>query len=197
MHLPNRLIVFATQEEAQATLNTPPSHHDLVVITGMGSLAAAAAVAKSLASTPSIDEVWNIGIAGALNQRLPLESVCYISTVTKYLSLPTGIDDHSRQLAKRTFPPIVLQEKGYSLISSNYPIHHPEIRDELAQQADLVDMEGYGVALAAAQAHKRCCLCKVVSDPADFKGPALIKAKLPLLSHTMAKILQLAHHNIK
>ena len=59
------LIVSATPEEAT---HVPAGMR--VLITGVGKVPAAAAVAQALALDPSIEEVVNIGSAGALHDRL-------------------------------------------------------------------------------------------------------------------------------
>ena len=61
-----------------------------------------------------------------------------------------------------------------------------ELRDRLAQQADLCDMEGYAVAFAAREAGVPVRLVKLVSDDADESAGATWQETLADHARTLA-----------
>ncbi len=193
----NHLIVFATLIEAEQALEALDAHpiNDVffsfnggfITISGMGCLAAAAAVS---ACKEPIDEVWNLGAVGALRDHLNLGEVFEISEVTKNPLLPIGIDDHSSKLHRALFPMLKVSKNGLRLISSDYPCHHPEINQALRAHGDLIDMEGYGVAYAAKQRGIPVRMWKIVTDFATTNGQKLIMEQLHSAARTIAEILQ-------
>jgi adenosylhomocysteine nucleosidase len=63
-------------------------------------------------------------------------------------------------------PPIALGD-GPTLATGDQFVAGGPVRDALAAQADLVDMEGYAVAAACVEAGATARLVKLVSDDAD------------------------------
>ncbi len=183
------LIVFATHEEASSTIKELGAklisdrfyqiEKGFLLISGMGTIAAAHEAGRYM---ESVDEVWNFGIAGSLIPSLGIESFVSISNVGKHLSFPQQLDDYSMRFAEKIYPSFDLQHDGFTLISSDYPIHHPSSKKALAKQWDLVDMEGYGIVFACQQRQKKCKLWKIISDLASSEGPSKIKDNLPFLS---------------
>ena len=189
-----KLLIFAQLAEARPTierLEARPSSHEKtviwsegvvhseyafdggwVVLSGMGIHAAQLAVSKYVSR---VDEVWNLGLAGALSDALPEGSMQEIALVGKHLSLPPTIDTLSRECTEMSAPTFSVSTEGVRLISSDYPIHDKEIRSSLQNLWDLVDMEGYGIAYAAHHLGKRCLMWKIVSDFASEGGRALIR----------------------
>ncbi|MDF2549067.1 MAG: nucleoside phosphorylase [Chlamydiales bacterium] len=169
------LIAFASSWEAERSLQlfgcaleegkelySIPSGH--IVITGYGCLQASSQVSRY---AHLADEIWNLGIAGAFHASLEEMQIQAISHCSLNLSFPAALDAHSIALSQKVFPAISLSQEGARLVSSHYPVYEPSTRLALSLSADLVDMEGYGVASAAALLKKPCRLWKLVSDQAS------------------------------
>jgi len=150
------LIVSATPEEAAHLPATLP-----VVITGVGKVAAATAVATALANRRDVTEVVNIGSAGAL--RDGLEGLHEIGRVWNH-------DLSAVVLRTLGYDPrewLTLGDGEIALATGDVFVTDADLRALLAKEAHLVDMEGYAVAWAAQQAGVPVRLVKHVSDNAD------------------------------
>lgn len=188
-----RLIIFAVLPEARATLHQLDARMDedgvyrfdqgIVAVAGMGVLSASQAVCKYAGQ---VDNVWNIGIAGALRDDLLLGTLCEVSVVHRNPLMPKEGDEYSQTFQNNVFPPIQLGT-GRQLVSADYPIHQEELRRRLAARFDLVDMEGYGVASAARACGLPCRLWKVVSDFARPGGQVMIEQQLATASEKIAE----------
>lgn len=154
-------MVLAVGEEARYL---PP---DLpVLLTGMGKVNAASAVAAVLAAGPRPRLLLNLGTAGAL--RPGWAGIHEVATVLQH-DLDT---DLLRTLTGETYgAPLSLATEGAVLATGDTFVADDDARDRLAQRADLVDMEGYAVAWAAAQAGVPCRVVKQVSDEAGRARP--------------------------
>lgn len=151
------LVVSATRQEAA---HVPAGLR--VLITGIGKVPAAAAVARELAAAgPDITEVVNIGSAGALHDHL--EGLHEIGSVLNH-DLSAGL---LRQLGVDPQEWLALPAEGLRLATGDLFVTDPAVRAALAEVADLVDMEGYAVAWAAREAGVPVRLVKHVSDRAD------------------------------
>jgi adenosylhomocysteine nucleosidase len=150
------LVVSATPQEAA---HVPAGLR--VLVTGIGKVPAAAAVAAALAADPSIREVVNIGSAGALHDHL--EGLHEIGSVLNH-DLSAAV---LRQLGIDPQEWLPLGDAPVRLATGDQFVTDPAIRTALAEVADLVDMEGYAVAWAARQAGVPVRLVKHVSDRAD------------------------------
>src|SRR4051812_1371117 len=132
-----------------------------ILVTGIGKVPAAAAVAHALAADPGITEVVNVGSAGALHDHL--EGLHEIGSVLNH--------DLSAEVLRRLgIDPqewLTLADDGLRLATGDLFVTEPAARAALAEVADLVDMEGYAVAWAARQAGVPVRLVKHVSDRAD------------------------------
>ncbi len=155
------LIVVALEEEAtHLHLTELP-----VLVTGAGKVNAAVAVATVLGEhSPKV--VINMGTAGAL--RDGLTGIHPIARVTQH-----DLDDRAiHALTGLHFGlPIDLADDGLVLTTGDVFVDDPAMRSRLAQEAHLVDMEGYAVAKAAQAADIPVMLVKMVSDEAG--GQAL------------------------
>jgi adenosylhomocysteine nucleosidase len=193
---PAILIVFAHLIEANRTiqrLKAKPIEETLyewdrghLLICGMGSIESAIQVSRHL---HRCDEVWSVGFAGGLRSELGLGQFGWIGSAQKYFSFAPETSEHSSSIAYRCHPPISFEEGPWQLITSDYPIHHQKIRNELAEQFHVVDMEGYAIARAAQLAGKKCRLGKIVSDPALEGGWRLIQQHHEMLSEELANQL--------
>jgi adenosylhomocysteine nucleosidase len=151
------LLVLAVAEEAAYLDGGLP-----VLLTGMGKVNAAAALATVLAGGPHPSEVINLGTAGALRPGLAGRTHV-IGTVLQH-------DLDSRVLAQLTGlscgEPITLDGGGPVLATGDLFVSDPVARERLAAQAHLVDMEGYALASVARRAGVPIRLVKHVSDEA-------------------------------
>lgn len=151
------LLVVALEEEA-----THLHVSDLpVLVTGVGKVNAAIAVASILAET-SPTRVVNLGTAGALHDGMTGTHV--IGSVWQH-----DLDDAAIfALAGLHFgEPVHLSDDGPRLVTGDQFISDDTERARLGQIADLVDMEGYAVARASLHAGVPVTLVKQVSDQAD------------------------------
>lgn len=171
------LVVAATEAEAARVPDGLP-----LVVTGMGKTAAATATARALAAypDPSRVQVVNIGTAGALRDGV------------SGLFLPGRVLNHDIDAAAvralgddpREWLDLGTGDAEVALASGDVFVTDPAVRERLAAQAHLVDMEGYAVAYAARAVGARVTLVKHVSDNADesaWDWPALVAASAVVL----------------
>jgi adenosylhomocysteine nucleosidase len=151
------LLVVALEEEADALDDGLP-----VLVTGPGKVNAGTAVSAVLASARPAS-VINIGTAGGLHDGL--RGVHEVRTVLQHDFDSTAI----RAIVNRDYGgPIHLESDTARLVlaTGDRFIADPVMRDALARDAHLVDMEGYAVAWAARIAGVPVRLVKLVSDDA-------------------------------
>jgi adenosylhomocysteine nucleosidase len=149
------LLVVALDEEAAQLGDELP-----VLLTGVGKVRAATAVARLLAtSRPSL--VVNLGTAGGL--RHGLDGIHEIGTVIQHDFASEAIE----AVTGVSFGAPIRLGDGLTLATGDQFVQGGAVRDALTQRADLVDMEGYAVALAARDADVAVRLVKLVSDDAD------------------------------
>ncbi|GII58784.1 nucleosidase [Planotetraspora thailandica] len=151
------LLVLAVQEEARFIDDGLP-----VLLTGIGKVNAASALASVLSRGPLPSSVVNLGTAGAL--RPGLTGTHVVSAVIQH-DLDTDV---LRQLTGETYgAPLTLTGDGPVLATGDVFVSDSAARDRLAARADLVDMEGYALASVAREAGVAITLVKNVSDEAD------------------------------
>lgn len=196
----HRLIVFATEAEAAATLTLFQAKRDpndpglyqsdigWIVIPGMGILAVAQAICRY---AHLAKEVWNLGVAGALHDHFQLEQLVEIATVNRNPLVPDYVCERSQLFQTNVFPSLSLSPQGKHLVSGDYPIQDLPARLALAARFDMIDMEGYGVANAARYCNLPCHIWKVVSDWAKPGSMELIREKLAGASEIIAKHLEI------
>ncbi|HEX6195389.1 MAG TPA: nucleosidase [Jiangellaceae bacterium] len=150
------LVVVAIEEEAAYLGDRLPA-----LLTGVGKVNAAVAVSAALA-TARPAEVINVGTAGSV--RSGYEGTHEVSRVIQH-----DLDDELLQaLTGRSFAaPIELSGDGPTLATGDVFVSSTADRDRIGTVADLVDMEGYAVAVAARRAGVPVRLVKHVSDTAD------------------------------
>lgn len=178
------LLLFATFEEAEASLelfqprSLKPwlyeSEHWYLMITGIGSFHAYIACKTFI---DQVDHIANFGLAGALKPTFELGSLHEISSVSKLLWHPKGIE-----AASPFCHDIILKNSGPTLISSDMPVYN----QTLTAKHDLVDMEAYAAAIIAQQHNKRCTIYKVVSDHCTPESATQIRQNLKKYSDTLA-----------
>jgi adenosylhomocysteine nucleosidase len=151
------LLVLAVKEEAQYLDTSLP-----VLLTGMGKVNAATALAMALARGPLPSGVVNLGTAGAL--RPGWTGTHPVGTVIQH-----DLDSNTlRSLTGETYgAPLALGDPdGPTLATGDSFIADEAARARLAAYAPLVDMEGYALATAAHRAGVSLRVVKHVSDDA-------------------------------
>lgn len=161
-----------------------------IVLSNVGIHAAQMTVTQH---SSQFEEIWNIGMAGALREELPIGEIVTIERVGKYV--PSGVlDTRSQEYVLTTVPSFFIGNEGSKLISSDFPIHDHTHRNPLGQEWDLVDMEGYGIAYAAYHLGKKCKMWKIISDFASPGGRELIRKHRTKLSEMIAEKIHEAIH---
>ncbi|MFG2479636.1 nucleosidase [Streptomyces fagopyri] len=152
------LIVAAVEQEAARLDDRFP-----LLVTGMGKVNAAAALALTLSRGERPGEIVNLGTAGALKEGLP--GVHEISRVVQH-DFDTAL---LHRISGRVYgaPLTVGAGRGPTLATGDTFVTDSAVRDRLALEADLVDMEGYAVATVAQHLNIPVRLVKFVSDSAD------------------------------
>lgn len=178
------LVVAATRAEAAYVPEGVP-----LVITGIGKTAAAIETTRALLGYGDTTEltVLNIGTAGALRDEysgLYRPSVVLNHDISAAAIRALGHDPEER---------IELPSgDGTVIASGDVFVTDPIIRAHLADQAELVDMEAYGVALACRRLGVPLELVKHVSDNADegaLDWPGLVDASAKVLGAWMLERL--------
>lgn len=149
------LLVVATRQEAE--------HFDVdvpILLTGIGRINTVAAVTEALAGGVKPASIINIGTAGSLGS---IAGVHHVGTVLLHDFSHSAVADLT---GGEAYPPIVLGA-GPTLATGDLFVEDSALRAQLAERADLVDMEGYAVAWVARRHGVPVELIKLVSDPAD------------------------------
>lgn len=186
------LVVSATQAEAAYV----PPGMDLL-ITGLGRVQAGVEVTRALMELPADQRsetvVVNIGTVGQL--RSPSDEVRAANPVAGLYEIGRVLNidvtaDIIRQLGYDPMEWIEIDPSAPAVLATTDAfVNDPVRRDFIAQQADVVDMEGYGIAYACHSLEVRCRLIKHVSDQADegaMDWPAAIDASAQVLGHWLA-----------
>ena len=175
------LVVSATKAEAAHVPSDLP-----VLVTGIGKVAAASAVARALATRPEVDLVVNIGSCGALR-----EGLSGVFEVGRVLNHDLSADV-IRALGHDAEEWLEIGPADTVLATGDVFVHETTVRLRLAEQAHLVDMEGYAVAWACRQAGVPARLVKHVSDNADegsLDWPTLVARSSQALGEWLASEL--------
>jgi adenosylhomocysteine nucleosidase len=151
------LLVVAVEQEA---VHLPPSLP--LLVTGVAKVNAAVRVAAALADPATRpDVVVNVGTAGALHAGMA--GTHEIGSVRQH-DLDSMLVE---QLTGRRDGEQIVLGAGPALVTGDVFVSDPVLRDALAREADLVDMEGYAVAAACRAFEVPVRLVKHVSDSAD------------------------------
>ena len=180
---PHVLVVAALRSEARYV---PSSLR--VVVTGLGKVPAASAVTRALTAyeDPTRVTVLNIGTAGALRDGLDglhEPGVVLNHDMNAEAVRALGIDPRER---------LVVGESDVVLASGDVFVTDPLVRERLAEQAHLVDMEGYAVAWVADSFGARVRMAKHVSDNADesaMEWPERVDASARVLGEWVEQVL--------
>jgi adenosylhomocysteine nucleosidase len=177
-HRGGPLVVVAVLDEAQAFVDRVPT-----LVTGVGKVRAATATTWAVLShAPGL--VLNVGTAGALRVGEMASGVVHeIGTVVQH-----DLDGRAiaALLGEDPSPPLRLSDAPTVLATGDRFVASPTVRDRLAEQAHLVDMEGYAVAAAAHRLGVPVRLAKTVSDDAGHGAAASWADALHTASHLLA-----------
>ncbi|MFC7503749.1 nucleosidase [Nocardioides sp. CPCC 206347] len=156
--MPRPLIVAATAAEA---VHVPAGFE--ILVTGLGKTAAATSLARHLAARGDLADlvVVNIGTAGAL--RDGTDGLFEVGTVLNHDINADAI----RALGYDPRERLVVGASPTVLATGDVFVTDPVVRARLADQAHLVDMEGYAFAYVAQEFGVPVRLVKHVSDNAD------------------------------
>ncbi|MFD7157040.1 nucleosidase [Kribbella sp. NPDC059898] len=175
------LVVSAIAGEARYVPEGIP-----VVVTGVGKTAAAVAVSRALAGHDVTDlVVLNVGTTGALRDGL------------SGLFLPSRVINHDvnadavRAIGLDPQDELAIEGgDGTVLASGDVFVADPVVRARLAERAQLVDMEAYGVVYACRAYGVPVRVVKHVSDSADeaaLDWPALVDASAKVLGEWVSR----------
>ena len=151
-----------------------------LLVTGAGKVNAAVAVATAInLSRPR--EIINLGTAGGLKDHV--HGTHLVSTVIEH-----DVDDDSIFAIAEVHCslPINLQREGLILATGDRFISSTEERQLLAVVADIVDMEGYAIAKAAAHSGLPITMVKHISDQADETASRSWADSVTECSHQLA-----------
>lgn len=151
------LLVLALGSEAHHLDDTFP-----VLLTGVGKVAAAVAVAGVLGGAHRPLEVINLGTAGAL-----VDGLSGTHEVARVLQHDFDSEAIGSLTGGIEGGPLELSAEGLVLASGDVFVADQKTRAALAVRAHLCDMEGYAVAAAARAWEVPVRLVKHVSDSAD------------------------------
>jgi adenosylhomocysteine nucleosidase len=174
------LVVVAVRQEAAYLAGVD------VLLTGIGKVSAAVAVASALAERrPS--RVLNVGTAGAL--RGGLEGAHRVGRVIEH---DVDHDALSALVGEPLVGEILLDPASPVVLATGDAfVQGGPVRAALAERADLVDMEGFAVARACAAFGVPCEIVKVVSDDAsDEAGTTWLEAA-DAFARVIAEIVEL------
>lgn len=175
------LLVMAVREEAQFYDGDLP-----LLLTGIGKLNAAVALASVLARGPRPSGIINLGTAEAL--RPGCEGTHVIGRVIQH-DLDGAV---LRQLTGESWgQPFVLADRaGPTLATGEVLISDPAVRDRLAQRAALLDTEAYALAAAANQVGVPIRVVKHVSDSASDEPAKSWRATMADSAHALAEWIE-------
>ncbi|MGH9337398.1 MAG: hypothetical protein ACRD21_26920, partial [Vicinamibacteria bacterium] len=154
-----------------------------VLISGMGKVNAALGAAHLIQSY-AVDEVWNLGLCGALTPDFSPGDLRRISEAREGDRDPTHPGVEALRLPADIGPPL----PSARLVTVDLPVFEPERRRALSSWGELVDMEGAAVARACALWGVPCLLLKGVSDRADVDGKAHLLSNAIRISEALADI---------
>ncbi len=168
MQGPDKLLVFAHRPEAQSFLKNDKltmvtdeklnlyQHEDyFLLISGEGILNSLQLVSTILAKFPHIKEVWNLGIAGGLDQAsLKLDHIYKIRTCYAELGEEIQFKSYTSAFKKSLF----------DCLSSTSRILDEKKADQLSNFAPIVDRECWGIARACQEFKVPFYPVKLISD---------------------------------
>jgi 4-hydroxybenzoate polyprenyltransferase len=150
----------------------------VLLVCGFGKSAAAESTAYLLEHYP-VMKVFNVGLCGALDDATHPGSLVRISGLCDG---DQGTDAPSIECASGHFSGL----QDLTLATVSRPVFDDERRSQLAQTAQVVDMEGFAIAECCARKEIECVFLKGVSDRADARGRHALRRNLSRVSRALA-----------
>ena len=155
----------------------------VVVISGMGPSAAAAAAEHAIAARGAT-RIVNLGICGALTDAMEVGRLCRVAETVDGDALDRGERPAHLPLASDGTWPSLSTARLATVTES---VFCSKRRAALAAEADVVDMEGFAIARVCRERGIPCVLLKAVSDGASDGGREELLRNLPALSEALAR----------
>jgi adenosylhomocysteine nucleosidase len=172
------LVVVALRQEAACLTGVD------VLLTGIGKVAAATAVASTIA-TRRPSAVLNVGTAGALR-----DGLTGTHRIGRVLEHDLDHDALAALIGEPVVGEIVLDPSAPTVLATGDAfVQGGHLRSELAVLAHLVDMEGFAVARACEAAGVPCTMIKVVSDDASAGAAKAWVDQVAVTARTIADIV--------
>lgn len=203
---PPLLIAFATQLESSAAIEQLSAFKiadglwrfskGQIAVTGMGTYRAASFLTQAIQlQRPSA--LWNLGFAADLKNR-EIGALEQIKSIHRP-PLSSRPDKVSRRIYSECYPPLQIYPpcQGVDLVTVDAPVHCLTMRKKCAEIADLLDLEGYGVAAFARMHQIECKMVKIVSDRAQAGGRRQLLANAPALASKLALWLTKALERVR
>jgi len=124
---------------------------------------------------------FNLGVAGSLVNQFVLGDIVKVGHCLSR-------EDHHPFC--REFDDIQIDDEKNRLLTVGTAVHDDEKRAEYSQYADLVDMEGYAIALAAKRTSVDLSIFKVISDDASDKSMASVVKNIPICMQKLWKYVE-------
>lgn len=129
-----------------------------------------------------ISEVVNVGVCGALNDVLLINGMCNVSSVFLWPEIDKGCYTPSYNYYGR------LGLKRLKLATVMKPVFDSDLRKEISDNADIVDMEGAAIARICQEKDVPCTFLKGVSDMAKEGGKEKLFENIDKLSAKLAEL---------
>ena len=152
---------MSLKQTRKAPFSLFQNHEVLLLVSGIGKANAAMATAYlCLMFKPAL--IFNLGAAGAARFGYDLGEIFHIHTIVE----PDRPDLKTGKPCVHQ-PDVMAGFKTARLATSDRAILEPKNRQEIAQNADLLDMEGASVVQTCRRFESGCFLFKFVSDTPD------------------------------
>ncbi len=195
-----KLIIFATYQEAQASIEKFKATKDKVlnnkyvsskfdiIISGIGILNA---LFETMTHGKKYSMIINIGFSGIINNKLSIGAFYEIKTISKlnFTKILIKKDLKSLFLLRKAFPKIQLpNNSSISIASSDIPIRNSTVCS-LCHNIDLVDMEAYGIAFSSKKLNIPCRIFKMATDFPSLKGRRYLEKNFQKFSKKISNFI--------
>lgn len=167
-------------QKREASANIDHYEHDNfdLIITGIGPYPTAL-ICGYLLQFPF--EYWiNLGVAAALTENFKVGEMIEVGQCRAYQHQHPF--DHSEDLIQIS--------NGKTLMTLGQALHDSETKNKLKNDADLIDMEGYAIALAAKRANIKLKILKSISDHGEKNSTKDIVERIPKLMENLWQYCQ-------
>ena len=138
------------------------------------------------------DVIVNIGLAGKINHALHTGDVFLVREVFQHdVDIPDSFcPAYLKESLPCFIPPEMKNLKAVSLVTGDQFVHDHKTVSRLSHVGDIVDMEGYSVALTAKIYSIPCILVKGISDDADMNAMSTMMQNLHIVMHKSISFLR-------